>query len=94
MYRLKRSKVQWPNSKHNLTPSLAIDATPYPIPKNWGEDHWKDKARFYEFAAVIRYEAKRLGVKIRWGGDWDGDYDYRDQVFDDLVHFELVEVKL
>ena len=85
------SKVKWPDGKHNKRPSEAIDVTPYPIPKNWGADHWKDLVKFYEFAAIVRYEAAQMGIKIRWGGDWDGDGDYRDQEFDDLVHFELLD---
>ena len=87
----QRSKVKWPDGKHNKRPSEAIDITPYPIPKNWGADHWKDLVKFYEFAAIVRYEAAQMGIKIRWGGDWDGDGDYRDQEFDDLVHFELLD---
>lgn len=27
--------------------------------------------------------------RIRFGADWDGDNDYRDQTFDDLVHIEI-----
>jgi len=88
-FNLGRSKVKWPHGKHNKRPSEAIDVAPYPIPPNWGADHWKDMVKFYEFAAIVRYEAKIMGIKIRWGGDWDGDGDYRDQKFDDLVHFEL-----
>jgi len=86
----KVSKVKWPHGKHNSVPSQAIDVTPYPIPKHWGADHWKDLVKFYEFAAIVRYEAARMDIKIRWGGDWDGDGDYHDQNFDDLVHFELI----
>ena len=85
------SKVKWPDGKHNKRPSEAVDAVPYPIPPKWGADHWKEMVKFYEFAAIVRYEAKKLGIKIRWGGDWDGDGDYRDQSFDDLVHFELLD---
>lgn len=85
------SKVKWPHGKHNKRPSEAIDVAPYPIPKHWGADHWKDLVKFYEFAAIVRYEAARMGYKIRWGGDWDGDGDYHDQEFDDLVHFELID---
>ena len=85
------SKVKWPHGKHNKRPSKAVDVAPYPIPKNWGSDHWKDLVKFYEFAAIVRYEAVQMGIKIRWGGDWDGDGDYRDQKFDDLVHFELID---
>ncbi|KKK66847.1 hypothetical protein LCGC14_2959950, partial [marine sediment metagenome] len=25
-----------------------------------------------------------------WGGDWDLDWNVRDNVFDDLGHFELI----
>jgi len=32
-----------------------------------------------------------MGVDLRWGGDWDGDTEVRDNGFDDLVHFEIVE---
>lgn len=87
----KRSKVSWPNSKHNSVPSRAIDVAPWPIPDNWGADNWKDLVHFYEFAAIVRYEANKMGIAIRWGGDWDGDNDYKDQKFNDLVHFELKE---
>jgi len=33
----------------------------------------------------------RMGVDLRWGGDWDSDTEVRDNSFDDLVHFEIVE---
>lgn len=84
------SKVRYPNSKHNSIPSMAIDLAPYPIPLDWGKQ-WKDKVKFYELKAIMFYEADRLGVRLRWGGDWDGDGDYKDQKFDDLVHYEIVE---
>lgn len=80
----KKSKLAWPNSKHNKTPSLAVDVAPYPI-------DWNDRGRFYFFAGVVKGVAASKGIKIRWGGDWDGDNDFKDQTFDDLVHFELVE---
>jgi peptidoglycan L-alanyl-D-glutamate endopeptidase CwlK len=33
-----------------------------------------------------------LGVKLRWGGNWDRDGEpVTDQDFQDLVHFELAE---
>lgn len=78
------SKQQWPHSKHNKKPSLAVDVAPYPI-------DWKDRDRFYHFAGFVIGAAWVLGVKIRWGGDWDRDGDLRDQSFYDLPHFELVE---
>jgi peptidoglycan L-alanyl-D-glutamate endopeptidase CwlK len=84
------SKVDWPDGKHNAYPAKAVDVAPYPIPENWGADHWKDLVHFYQLAAVVKYVGLQMGIKIRWGGDWDGDGDYKDQTFNDLVHFELL----
>lgn len=84
------SKLRWPLSKHNTNPSKAVDVSPYPIPHKWGED-WKDRVKFYELKAIIFYEAERMGFKIRYGGDWDMDGDYKDQTFDDLTHFEIID---
>jgi len=33
--------------------------------------------------------ASQMGIKIRWGGDWDSDGSVCDNKFNDLVHFEL-----
>lgn len=89
LFKAKASKVRWPNSKHNAFPSNAVDVAPWPIPKKWGADEMKELVKFYEFAGIVKYEARRMDLNIRWGGDWDGDGDYTDQKFDDLVHFEL-----
>jgi len=77
------SEVQWPNSKHNINPSQAIDAAPYPI-------EWDNIRRFTLFAGFVLGIAHMKGIKIRWGGDWDGDTKMKDQKFNDLVHFELM----
>ena len=84
------SEVSWPHSKHNTSPSLAVDVAPWPIPKNWGDKEWKDRVKFYELKAIIFFVAAKQGVKIRFGGDWDRDYDYTDNKFDDLIHFEII----
>jgi peptidoglycan L-alanyl-D-glutamate endopeptidase CwlK len=84
-----KSKLQFPKSKHNLTPSMAVDVAPYPI-------DWNDTERFYLFAGFVLGTGYRLKKEciithdIRWGGDWDRDFDVKDNTFDDLVHFELV----
>lgn len=83
-FRTGKSKVQWPNSKHNSTPSKAVDAGPYPI-------DWNDTEAFYYFGGYVKATAAQLGINIRWGGDWDGDTDFHDQTFMDLVHFEVME---
>jgi peptidoglycan L-alanyl-D-glutamate endopeptidase CwlK len=69
------------NSKH-LTGN-AVDLAPYPI-------DWKNTKRFYHFAGIVLGVATEMGIRIRWGGDWDMDDDLDDQSFMDLVHFEIV----
>ena len=32
-----------------------------------------------------------MGVDIRWGGDWNGDFNLKNQNFYDLPHFEVEE---
>lgn len=72
------------NSKHVTgdKPSLAVDVAPYPV-------KWNDYQRFYAFAGFVIGTAIQMGLKIRWGGDWDSDRDFSDQHFNDLVHFEI-----
>ena len=82
-FQTNKSKVQWPNGKHNKTPSQAVDVAPYPI-------EWDNTKRFTLFAGFVLGVAEMKGVKIRWGGDWDGDTKMKDQKFNDLVHFELM----
>lgn len=69
---------------HNFYPSKAVDLAPYPI-------DWNDRARFYYFAGLVLGVAGRMGVNLTWGGDWDGDGDFKDHRFVDLPHFELGE---
>ena len=76
------SKVSWPNGRHNSKPSMAVDVAPHPI-------DWKNAKRFYHFAGYVQGKASEMGIKLRWGGDWDRDFDLDDQDFMDLVHFEL-----
>jgi peptidoglycan L-alanyl-D-glutamate endopeptidase CwlK len=83
------SQVQWPDSKHNTMPSMAVDVAPYPI-------LWDDEGRFAFFAgwvfcvAARLFEEEKISHQLRWGGDWDQDTYTEDQDFNDLVHFELV----
>ena len=79
-----KSKTLWPHSKHNTKPSLAADVAAYPI-------DWEDRERQTLFAGYVLATAKAMGITLRWGGDWDRDTEVRDNSFDDLVHFEIVE---
>ncbi len=70
-------------SNHNHTPSRAVDIAPYPI-------DWNDMERFRFLGGLILGVAGSRGLRIRWGGDWDGDGSFKDQTFNDLPHFGLL----
>lgn len=78
-----RTKLQYPYSNHNKTPSMAVDAVPYPV-------NWDDRERMTLFAGFVLGIASKFGIKLRWGGDWNMNYEVQDNSFDDLAHFELV----
>lgn len=88
MFRTGLSRVKYPHSKHNRRPSDAMDLAPYKT--GFGID-WGDTHLFYLFAGYVLATAHSLGVELRWGGSWDGDWDLHDQRFNDLIHFELKE---
>jgi peptidoglycan L-alanyl-D-glutamate endopeptidase CwlK len=68
------SQLKWPQSKHNKTPSMAVDCVPYP-------EMWDSQEAFYELATIIKQVAEELNIPIKWGGDW--------KKFVDLPHWEL-----
>ena len=82
----QRSKLDGINklSNHNYMPSKAVDAAPWP----WRP---RDIERFKAFSGSVVFIGQHLGYNIRWGGDWDRDYDQHDQNFNDLVHFEVLD---
>ena len=88
-YEEKKSKLRFPESKHNYYPSMAVDAAPY-CSKIKGIP-WNDIEAFKSFAKIVFKKADELNLKVRWGGDWDGDKDLSDQTFNDYPHFELME---
>lgn len=79
------TKVQWPNSKHNTYPAIAVDLQPYPYPKS----DVKLRTQLAYIAGRVIEWGKAKGYDIRWGGDWDQDHDLVDNMFDDLFHFEV-----
>lgn len=87
-YHSGKSKLKWPDGKHNIKPpetlSFAVDIAPLPL-------DWRDKERFYYLGGYMMATAKRLNINIRWGGDWDSDFDLHDQNLYDLVHYEIVD---
>jgi len=79
-----KSKLDWPNGEHNKIPSKAVDAMPYPV-------DWKGINRCCYFAGFVVGIAATMGIKIRWGKDWDMDTDLNDQTFMDSPHYEIVD---
>ncbi len=79
-----RTKVRFPNGRHNSYPSRAVDVVPYPI-------DWDDRERFHLFAGFVIGIAKSMEINLRWGGDWDQDWYVHDNRFDDFPHFEIKE---
>lgn len=67
-YATGKSKVRYPNSKHNKRPSHAFDAVPVPL-------DWNDKASFNAMGRAFKAAANRVGVGIKWGGDFKSFYD-------------------
>ena len=79
-----KTKVKFPNGRHNSNPSRAVDVTPYPV-------DWADRERQTLFAGFVLGIAQSMGIKLRWGGDWDMDFKVMDNRFDDFPHFEIRE---
>jgi peptidoglycan L-alanyl-D-glutamate endopeptidase CwlK len=75
-------------SKHLIQPAEAADIYPYPIAKNLNDPEYLK--RFFFLAGVMLTCAHDLGIKIRWGCDWNQNMIFNDQSFTDMPHFELV----
>lgn len=84
LFRQGTTKLRAGESKHNKTPSLAVDVAPYPL-------DWNDRERWLLFCGFVKGIAAGMGVCIRSGADWDGDGYTNDQRFHDMPHFELVQ---
>jgi len=89
------AKVTWVDgvtkkSKHNYTPSKAVDIAPFPI-------NWKDREAFIYLAghvmaiAEIMYADGRIAHKIRWGGDFSMNDRTIDEKKADAPHFEIID---
>lgn len=72
-FKTGKSKLQFPNSKHNSLPSQAVDIAPYPV-------DWNDIKGFENMLTVVERCAEKLNIDIRLG---------RDFKFRDYPHVEL-----
>ena len=80
------SQVSYPNSKHNRQPSEAVHIDPAPL-------DYDQPLKYYVLCGVVWVAAKQLALvdSIRWGGDWDKDFNHEEETFRDLAHWELFE---
>ncbi len=86
LFRQGLSQKKFPNSCHNISPlSVAVDIAPYPI-------DWMDLEQFTYLAGFVKGIAIQRGIQLRWGGDWNNNYQVSDEHFRDFGHFELIEV--
>lgn len=85
LYDEGKTKLRYPHSLHNKTPSLAIDIATKPL-------DWNDREQFTYIAGLLKgvYYIRHKG-HLRWGGDWNDNLLVKDNKFDDLVHFEMRE---
>ena len=69
------SRVKWPNSKHNVFPSKAIDIWPWPVPRTKDGSLDSDSPAWAHLAGVVLEKAEQLGIKLVWGGSWTSIVD-------------------
>lgn len=69
-----KSKLKWPDSKHNFNPSKAVDIAPIPI-------DWNDIDKFRQLRDHVMNVAEKLDIKIRNGSEFS---------FKDWPHYELI----
>lgn len=60
----------------------AVDICPFPV-------DWNDISKFDLIYVAMMSAAQELGVRLRYGGDWDMDGKLREKGETDSPHFEL-----
>lgn len=79
-----KSTTPWPKSKHNASPSLAVDVMPWYSTEprvRWDMTNPATSHELREFAGFVLGVAAGMGVKLKWGGHW--------RRFFDGPHYEL-----
>ena len=74
--------VTWTKDASSHGTGHAVDVCPYPV-------DWTDLKKFDAIATAMFAAAAELGVKLRWGADWDQDGKARERGESDSPHFEL-----
>ena len=85
---VKEGKSKTKFGKH--VQGMAVDIAPYPI-------YWNARDDFHYLGGFVLGIACKMGINIRWGGDWSSSSlakeqrTTKDNNFDDLVHIEIKE---
>jgi len=85
-----KSKVKFPNSKHNKFPSMAVDIIPLKFPNNF-----KDWAKFAYMIGIVKgiseemYKNGTIKHRLRFGLDFNRDGILFNDSFIDAPHIEL-----
>lgn len=103
------SEKEWPDGSHNKEPSDAVDASPYPIPTDWGRLppipdpggpdleawHIKLKHQVKELHRFYHFAGIIIGIGQTRGIKirWGGDWD-SDHTFNDQTFDDLVHFEL
>ena len=86
------SKVTWLGHalSSNHRGGKAVDLYPYPVSLVLGRPDKEWLPLFKEIAEDMKKAADEVGVRIRWGADWDGDGKAHERGETDNPHFEIV----
>jgi peptidoglycan L-alanyl-D-glutamate endopeptidase CwlK len=86
-----KSKLKYPNSKHNKIPSWAVDAAPFVNGKiDWKREQMLFFAGYVKACADQLYRIGTISHRIRLGADFDMDFDVTNDSFRDEPHIELI----
>lgn len=84
------------NSKHLIQPDTGCSHAVDLYPSGYNSISDIPREAWVELSTAMHLAAKDVGVKIRWGADWDMDGtmvdEDPDESFFDAPHFELVGV--
>jgi peptidoglycan L-alanyl-D-glutamate endopeptidase CwlK len=96
---VRKGVSQTLDSKHATSAAFplarAVDVAPYPVIWPTADmpraDYAHAVGRFYHFGCFVQLRARAMGIRVRWGGDWNSNGNLLDQSFDDCPHWEIVE---
>ena len=92
-FRNNKSTKQFPDSRHNKTNDPQFELIKHDISDAWDIAPWptlySNEKYILIVAGVIKACAERYSVKLRWGGDWNGNGKLNDSNSDlylSLIH--------